>query len=128
MNSHYSQGFSAAELLITLFIAAAFLATGYQLYSAITQDSAVTRQKAIASNVAYDYLQRHAANVPNICTPSTPLNNHTPAQSIDGITHVRITVTITCPQSSLSTLSRVQSTVRYGQGSEEVSHALFVTQ
>lgn len=122
-----TSGFSSAELLITLFIAAAFLMTGYQLLGAINQDSGAARQRARASNVAYEYLRRYTANPPATCTNSTPLNNSTPPEEIDGLSAVTITVTISCPQSSLPSLTRVQSTVSYGNPSQEVSHAVFVS-
>ena len=52
MNHQSNQsGFTAVELLITLFIAVAFIATGYQLYTAILKDSAETRNQANASNI-----------------------------------------------------------------------------
>jgi len=52
------QGFSAVELLITLFIAATFLVAGFQLYSTIIKDSGSIRLTVRASNVAYNYLQK----------------------------------------------------------------------
>lgn len=122
-------GFSAVELLITLFIAAAFLATGYMLYSSIVRDSGATRQRAQASNIAYDYLRRYAAQVPSSCTSSTPLNNA--SITAEGLAAVRVTVQYSCPQASaIPALTRVQATVRYGSTTEplEVSHAIYATQ
>lgn len=47
---HYQSGFSAVELLITLFVAAAFIATGYQLYYAVIEASGETRSRALVHN------------------------------------------------------------------------------
>jgi Tfp pilus assembly protein PilV len=52
-------GFSTVELLITLFVAAVFLAAGYQLYLVTVRDSGDVRQRARASAIAYDYLRRN---------------------------------------------------------------------
>lgn len=53
-----TRGFTTVELLVTLFIAVAFLMSGYQLYSMIIRDGGEARARAKASNVAYDYLKR----------------------------------------------------------------------
>ena len=121
-------GFSAVELLITLFIAVAFLATGHQLYTSIISDSGATRQQAKASNVAYDYLRRYTGSITSPCSDSTPLNNTTVSPVPDGLSNVKVTVTISCPQPSLSSLSRVEVRVTYGADSEEVVHAMYATQ
>ena len=121
-------GFSAVELLITLFIAVAFLATGHQLYTSIISDSGATRQQAKASNVAYDYLRRYTGSITSPCSASTPLNNTTVSPVPDGLSNVKVTVTISCPQPSLSSLSRVEVRVTYGADSQEVVHAMYATQ
>ena len=46
MKKNINQGFTTIELLVTLFIAAAFLASGYQLYSVILQDGGDARAQA----------------------------------------------------------------------------------
>jgi prepilin-type N-terminal cleavage/methylation domain-containing protein len=75
MSSHLSSqaGFSAVELLITLFIAAAFVATGYQLYSVIIQDGEAAREQAKASNIAYDNLRRYSPQATSPCSTVTHL-------------------------------------------------------
>ena len=121
-------GFSAVELLITLFIAVAFLATGHQLYTSIISDSGATRQQAKASNVAYDYLRRYTGSIAAPCSASTPLSNSTVSPVPDGLSNVKVTVTISCPQSSLTSLSKVEVRVTYGADSQEVVHAMYATQ
>ncbi len=118
-------GFSAVELLITLFVAAVFLAASHQMYNAIIQDSGEVRQRTRASNIAYEYLHKKIADAPALCTASTPVNN-VPVTA-DGLTNVVVTVTYSCPQAGLSNLVKVQSTVRYGVDSQEVVHAMYAS-
>ncbi len=120
----YQPGFSAVELLITLFIAAAFLMTGYQLYSAIIRDSGEARQHARASTLAYDYLRRYAAQVPVTCT-NVPLWLDRSPVTVEGLVNVYVSVARSCPQPSLTDLSKVQVTVRYGDTAKEVTHAIY---
>jgi len=96
--SGVSPAFTAVELLITLFIAAAFLMSGYQLYNLIIKDGGETRMQARASNVAYDYLQRYKSNVTNPCTVQTPLTDS--PITVDNLTDVTVSIAITCPYAS----------------------------
>jgi len=121
-------GFSAVELLITLFVAAAFLTTGYQLYTVILKDGGETRYQAKASNIAYDTLRRYSPKATKPCTsiPSPtptatlPTNHGLPSPS-------SITVTINCLTGSGTTdMSRIQVSVKYGSPQQEVVHAIFV--
>lgn len=118
-------GFSAVELLITLFIAAAFLAAGYQVYAVITQDSGAARQQARANNVAYEYLSRHGATVPASCVASTPVDNT--EITVNGLSNVRVTVRNTC-DTGITSLTKVTTTVRYGSPEKEVTHVLLAAQ
>ena len=121
-------GFSAVELLITLFIAAIFLAAGYMLFSAIMRDTAAARQQSQASNIAYDYTQRHAATVTNPCTASTPLNDFVLESTPQGLQNVQLTVRITCPYSSIPTISKVSTTIKYGSNpTKESYHAVYAS-
>lgn len=121
-----SSGFSAVELLITLFIAAAFVATGYQLYSVVIQNSENAREQASASNIAYNALRQYAPQATNPCTVVTP----TPAPSMptgNNLPNPSITVTISCPYGLASGVSKITATVNYGNPQVGVVHALFVT-
>lgn len=126
--SKNQSGFSAVELLVTLFIAVIFLAAGHQMYNAIIQDSGTARQRSRANNVAYDYLRRYAASAPATCAASTPVNDVAATPTPTGLANVRATVVYSCPQPSLTNLTKVQVTIRYGTSSEEVSHAIYTTQ
>ncbi len=104
-------GFTVIELLVTLFIAAAFLATGYQLYGAIIKDAGQTRAEARANNVAYDYIKRYESSTTSPCTNQTPLNNA--AVSISGMTASTVSIDITCPYAGAPNISKITSTIKY---------------
>ena len=117
-------GFSAIELLITLFIAAAFLMSGYQLYDVIMKDGGETSAQARASNTAYDYLQRYKTTATNPCTAQTPLTNQ--SITVSNLSSVTATVAITCPYSSVTSISKVQVTINYNTPQKTISNATYV--
>lgn len=125
---HASEGFSAVELLITLFIAAIFIISGYQLWSEVQTSGAASDQLARASNAGYEYLRRYTSQ-PQTCAVSTPVNNV--ALSVSGLPGATVTVNITCPYGVSSTTPAVKlitSTVTYGStgNQQSVSHAVYV--
>lgn len=105
-------GFTAIELLITLFVAAAFLIAGYQLFNVVIKDGGETRAESTASNVAYDYMRQYSANVSNPCVASQPLTSS--AITVDGIANARISIVISCPQDDAPSVSKVEAYVIYG--------------
>lgn len=126
------QGFSAVELLITLFVAVAFIATGYQLYSTIVKDGGEARFRARASNLAYENLRRVAdttptcSTTPAVTTPASPSNS--------GLDNPVITQTISAPQGCSGAtwqdrVMKIQITVTYGPQSnrQEATHAVYVS-
>jgi Tfp pilus assembly protein PilE len=121
-----TQGFTAVELLVTLFVAAAFLIAGYQLFNVVIKDGGATRTEAEASNVAYQYLRRYATAATNPCTPRTPVASE-PA-SLQGANNATVSATITCPQSDAPTVSQLEVTVSYGAGTDAntVKFATFI--
>ena len=118
------QGFTAVELLVTLFIAAAFLIAGYQLFSLVVRDGGATRAEAKAANVAYDYLRKYAPSVTNPCSTQT-LQNNVPI-TVSGLVDVRITVTAACANTITNTLSKLEATVTYNNPQETVRYATYV--
>lgn len=120
-------GFSVVELLVTLFIAAAFLSTGYVLYRTVVGDSGDMRMKAQASGIAYDYLRQYESTVDPTCSASNPLENE--PLTVDGLADVTVSVSISCPNAAITSLSKVQTTVTYTlrQETKEVSHAIYAT-
>lgn len=125
LEHNQGSGFTVVELLITLFIAAAFLVSGYQLYSVIIKDGGEARLQSRAANVAYDYLQRYEDSATNPCTASTPLNNS--SITVEGLSAVFITVKISCPYTATTSVTKVTATVTYGAGGDVVSNATYVT-
>ncbi|NTW61532.1 prepilin-type N-terminal cleavage/methylation domain-containing protein [Candidatus Saccharibacteria bacterium] len=117
-------GFSAVELLITLFIAAAFLMSGYQLYSTIIKKGASTRAQTKASNVLYDYLTRYKDSATSPCTIQNPLTDS--SITVDTLSNVTVSVAITCPYTSITSISKVQVTLKYNNPQQTISNATFV--
>jgi len=121
------EGFTAVELLITLFVAAAFLGTGFQLYSAIIQRGSDARQMAVASNYAYSSLRSLASTTPT-CSTTPAVTTTTP--TITGLASPTVTQTISAPHGCPWTndVMQVEVDVTYGptNNRQEVSHALYV--
>jgi prepilin-type N-terminal cleavage/methylation domain-containing protein len=123
------QGFSAVELLITLFVAAAFLVTGYQLYYSVIERSGQARLRSIATNVAYDNLRFYAAKV---TAPCTSTSNPTPTPTIpanSGLGDASITVSLTCPFGTSNNITTVTVQVGYGPASDKefTEHKIYAT-
>lgn len=114
-------GFSAVELLITLFVAAGFLVAAYQLYNVILNDGGATHQRASVANIAYDYLRQYEATAPDVCNANSPLEDS--PISIDGIGDASITVEYSCPINSDPSITKVEVTLKYGD--EHVSYATY---
>ncbi len=122
-NLNKQAGFTAVELLITLFVAAAFLVSGFQLYNLIIKDGGQTRADARASNVAYDYLRRYATSAANPCVAATPVNNT--AIAVSGLSAVTVTVAITCPYAATTSISKVEVTVLYNSPQQTMKYSTY---
>lgn len=120
----YPSGFTAVELLVTLFIAVAFLTSGYQLYSVVIKDGGETRARSIAGYTTHDYLQRYKPDATNPCTVQNPLNNS--VITVTGLSSVTVTVAISCPFSSTTSISKVLVTLKYNTPQQTVSDATYV--
>lgn len=119
-------GFSAVELLITLFVAAAFVGTGYQLYGVIINSGAAARIRASADNVAYDFLRSDSSQATAPCTPQSPSPPTIPT-SANLPSGAAAAVSITCPYGGSSMTSKVEVTITYGSPQQEVVHAVYVS-
>jgi Tfp pilus assembly protein PilE len=117
-------GFSAIELMISLFIAVAFVGAGYQLYSVIVKDGGEAKLRAKANDIAYEKLRFYSAQATNPCTSVTPTPTPTIPNAND-LPNATITVTISCPYST-DPVSKVSVTVLYGSPQQGVTHASFV--
>jgi prepilin-type N-terminal cleavage/methylation domain-containing protein len=124
-STSHEQGFSAIEMLIALFIAAAFIFTGYQLYSVVIKDGSAARLRSRASNVAYENLQKYAPNVTSPCSVASPVNPTAPSD----LPSATVSVTFSCPYGTSSATSRIQAVVSYGTlaPKQTVTEALYVT-
>lgn len=126
MTAHKAQsGFTVVELLITLFVAVAFLVSGYQLYNVIIKDGGQTRGESRASNLAYDYLRRYTSAATDPCAGSTPVSGATP--TVAGLSAVSVTVTISCPYTNNNAISKVEAVVTYNTPQETVRYATYTT-
>lgn len=119
-------GFTAVELLITLFVAAAFLIAAYQLFNLVVKDGGSTRAESRAANVAYSYLRQYAASSTTIpCTASNPVSGA--AISIDGLASVTINIDITCLPNAVTSLSKVTATIMYNNPQQTLKYATYVS-
>ncbi len=126
-----SQGFTAVELLITLFVAALFLMAGYTLYDTILGRSSDTRQMAQADNIAYDYLRRYEPTIATPCVASTPRSRAIVSTSgTEGLANPLVTVQISCPLSTVPRVSKIMVKVEYGDGGNQrsVQHEIFASE
>jgi len=121
---HKQSGFTAVELLITLFVAAAFLVAGYQLFSLVIRDGGQTRSESRAANVAYDYLRKYAASSTTVpCVGSTPLTKA--PITVDGLVNARISITVSCLPSTSASLSKVEATIFFNVPEQTVKYATY---
>lgn len=119
------QGFSTVELLISLFIAAAFIATGFQLFSAVTNNSNEARLRSKAATVANDHLQKRTAGAPVPCLVQTPVTNATIPTS--DLPQGSYSVEYTCPYGLGARTARATVIVKYGNKAETIRAAIDVT-
>lgn len=122
-----NMGFSTVELLITLFVAAAFLLSGYQLYSMIIKDGGETRMQARASNAAYDYLQQYKtdSHITNNCTTTSATVLFNGPITVTGLSNPNLKVTMSCPFTTTPTITKLEVKLEYGNG-KSVTQATYV--
>lgn len=117
-------GFTAVELLITLFVAAAFLIAAYQLFNVVIKDGGQARAESRAANVAYDYLRRYSPQAVNPCVASTPVTDS--PITIDGLSNTSISVAISCPSGlTVTGLSKIEVTITYNNPQQTLKFSTF---
>lgn len=118
------QGFTVVELIITLVISVLLLGSAYQLFGAISRNSADAQRQSQASNVAYDILRR----TQNTSALTSPCTASVPTATIPSYTNLQATakISITCPQGTTSPLSLITVTVTYNNstGKAQVTRAI----
>lgn len=122
------QGFSTVELLISLFIAAAFIATGFQLFSIITQDSNKARLRTTAAGIASTTIQERKNAAGSTCG-ATPGGASVTNQAIATAQLPQATydITYSCPYGTSAKTTRITVTIKYGNPQETVEGSLDVT-
>lgn len=118
-------GMTAVELLITLFVAAAFLIAGYQLFNVIIRDGGEIRSESTASNMAYGLLRQYADSVSNTCVQTTLLPAGVPT-TLENLPEVTTYVYTDCPYGTSFSLSRLNAEVSYGFPVKTVKHSTYV--
>lgn len=119
------QGFTTVELLISLFIAAAFIATGFQLFSVVTKDSNEAQLRATASGIVNTTIQEHTSGISATCTPQSDSPVNIPASQLPQ--PATVTVTYSCPYGQSAKTTRVNAVVKYGTPQVTVEGSLDVT-
>ena len=122
----HEKGFTAVEVLITLFVVGFILASGYQTYALVTDDASRARERAEASNIAYEELRRIQGAVTSSessCATSTPTAGIPATSTLP--TPRSITAAITCPFGTSNPVSLVTITVTYGPSSQKVVHGVY---
>ncbi len=118
-------GFTAVEVMVTLFIIGFLLAAGYQAYALVTSDSNDTRTRAEASNVAYEAMRRASASSTNPCSVIASVAGIS-IPSTSTLPQPRsITAAISCPYGTSNAVSLVTVEVTYGPSNEKVTHAVY---
>ena len=124
-----AQGFTAIEVLITLFIATVLIGGGYQVYSLVNSSSQEARERSTASNYVYEMLRSMAASAPTTC-PAAPapqdVTSQLPAET--GLPQpYAMTALYSCPYGSGHSISQLTVRLLYGPSPQkEVVHALYV--
>ncbi len=125
-------GFTAVELLITLFIASIFLFSGYQLYTQVTRDGKEAGQMAKLSGLLNEKSQTASSTVtaayPSGCVAASE-GTTTNTEQVSGVGSVTFTTTISCPQgTSTSTdlfLVKVKAAYTANGIAKELEHAIY---
>lgn len=128
-------GFTTVELLVTLFVAAAFLMSGYQLYAMIIKNNGEAGARAKAVNVAYQALQKYK-------TDTNPTTSHIKAAceqypsntgdladiDTNGLSGAKLFVAVDCPYPLTTSISKLTVTVEYNYGgtTQQVTNATYV--
>lgn len=137
LGTHKSeQGFTAIELLITLFVAAIFLFAGYQLYTQVIKDGSNADRNAELSSAAYERMRKTAlsasAAAPTGCAASSE-SVTTTTEPVTGIGNVTFKVTVDCPYSTTPGnltdifLIKVEASYNDGGTTRKVEHATFAS-
>lgn len=116
-------GFTAVELLITLFVAAAFLIASYQLFNVVIQDGGQARAESRAGNIAYDYMRRYAPLAASTCSNFLPMTNA--PVTAEGLTDVKVSIAFSCANNLATSPTKVDVTVTYNNPAQTVQYSTY---
>lgn len=122
-------GFTIVELIVTIIVAALFLAMFYQLYTILAQINSNARRDAQASDLAFSNLRRYttASSTGLSCpgaSPLTPLSTTGVDSNYSSLGSVTETTTVSCANTTDTVL--VVSEVIYNSGQSKASYATYV--
>ena len=120
-----SAGFTAVELLATLFVAMIFLLAGSQLYGVVSESVAYQQERSIALSVAKNYLESGQRLATSPCNQTELIT--TDAPTVTGLVNVDVTTSVKCVTTASPSLSQITVTVSYGNKGESVKDATYVT-
>ena len=127
-------GLTTVELMVTLFVAALFILSGYQLYNAVNLRAGNSREMSEASNIAYRILREQAIydssftkDTSSTC-PSSSTLSPTPTLPANTLPNPVVSV-YRCYISTDSDLQRVTVQIEYGNDTpkRKVVHATYVS-
>lgn len=127
-------GLTTVELMVTLFVAALFILSGYQLYNAVNLRAGNSREMSEASNIAYRILREQAIydssftkDTSSTC-PSSSTLSPTPTLPANTLPNPVVSV-YRCYVDTNSDLQRVTVQIEYGNDTpkRKVIHATYVS-
>lgn len=124
-----NDGFSAVELLITLFIASIFLIGANQLAIQVSRDASDTDKTASISNLVYATMRKKrfdsSQDLP--CNASSPPAQETQNTTVSGVQgNVSLVTTYSCPFDQVGVYKvTVTATYNDGTGIRTLRHATF---
>ena len=127
-------GLTTVELMVTLFVAALFILSGYQLYNAVNLRAGNSREMSEASNIAYRILREQAIydssftkDTSSTC-PSSSTLSPTPTLPLNTLPNPVVSV-YRCYVDTNSDLQRVTVQIEYGNDTpkRKVVHATYVS-
>ena len=123
MTKKNTGGFTAIEALITLMVASVFLFAFYQLYSVVINDAGASRNRAKASNAAYEQVRKAGYQTSRPCVAVASSNVSIPSD-LSLPAPATMTSAIDCPYGACG-VSRITVTVTYGSPQETIKHVVF---
>ncbi len=120
-NKSPQSGFTVTEVMVTLVVASILLFAGFNLHAVILQNQVGSTTSAKASDIAYSYLRKRAANKTSFATGPYPKPfNEVPDASMPSLPEMTISSSVSKPSATLPDLFRVETTLRYPYKGKEL--------